>query len=702
MAQLTISAATMEAIAAAAALLMLLSLGASAAPPAADDDPSPPTIGMPNCVTSCADVLVPYPFGLGTDPSCYLPGYNLTCDITRGDARLLLDVDGTFQVLYIGDSFLSVVRQGDIKIHLDADGNGNGMLRSGLRHDVPLTLQNYGQSELILTGCNVQATVKCGNITVASCTSLCGRFAPAPIADDGSVRCSGGTGCCHGDVMFDEDDSSSTSGYDVQLTWLGHGNRSADLELFPMRVFIANTDWFANGSISNDLLQTSVPPSEDTMAVPLFLFWEIVGEGHHCNSNHSERMDARKGYICTCKQGFRGNPYLIDGCKAVNECDEINWCYGECINKDGISTCRCPPGTIGNYAIPGGCLAIVADTDTANCMTSCGGVTVPYPFGMGPSTSCYLPGFDLTCNTSHHPPQLLLGNAEFQVVNISLANSTMRVIRADALISAEPSMGTWSWSFGGDMSGGSQFFFPGEAPYSLSTRNELVVTGCNAQATLLGHGNPTIMSGCASFCSSNDNGSSNGLGGGSGSKYCHGMGCCQARISESVNGMPKELIFKWFDTSKLQDLLPLPGYTFIAEEGWFEQQGSLIMQKGLDETTLDLKVPILLGWEVLHNGSSANSRSRRDCPGEVARALCKSEHSQCKRGNRGHTCKCNDGYHGNPYIIDGCRGGLAKYFRGEHACYNFNLGQLFLPTQIRSIFWFSDYYLPLLVLILMC
>jgi hypothetical protein len=38
-----------------------------------------------------------------------------------------------------------------------------------------------------------------------------------------------------------------------------------------------------------------------------------------------------------------------------------------------------------------------------------------------------------------------------------------------------------------------------EAPYSLSSSNELILTWCNVQATLFGHGNPTIISGCASF-----------------------------------------------------------------------------------------------------------------------------------------------------------------------------------------------------------
>ncbi|OEL33175.1 hypothetical protein BAE44_0005805, partial [Dichanthelium oligosanthes] len=86
-------------------------------------------------------------------------------------------------------------------------------------------------------------------------------------------------------------------------------------------------------------------------------------------------------------------------------------------------------------------LVVVADAAAAaagvgqpmglsNCPTSCGGVSVPYPFGIQPG--CHLRGFDLTCNTSYTPPRLLLkvyeGN-KVQVIikSISPDDSTMRV-----------------------------------------------------------------------------------------------------------------------------------------------------------------------------------------------------------------------------------------------------------------------------------
>ncbi|CAN6228920.1 unnamed protein product [Urochloa humidicola] len=57
---------------------------------------------------------------------------------------------------------------------------------------------------------------------------------------------------------------------------------------------------------------------------------------------------------------------------------------------------------------------VAAKRGGSNCSTSCGGVTIPYPFGIG--SECSLPGFNLTCvaradNTSY----LLLGNPSITV-----------------------------------------------------------------------------------------------------------------------------------------------------------------------------------------------------------------------------------------------------------------------------------------------
>ncbi|CAL5012203.1 unnamed protein product [Urochloa decumbens] len=63
-----------------------------------------------------------------------------------------------------------------------------------------------------------------------------------------------------------------------------------------------------------------------------------------------------------------------------------------------------------------------------NCTTLCGGVAVPYPFGIEPEAGCYLLGFNLTCDTAHTPPRLLLwlGHLRHAVTNISPHDYTLR------------------------------------------------------------------------------------------------------------------------------------------------------------------------------------------------------------------------------------------------------------------------------------
>ena len=60
-------------------------------------------------------------------------------------------------------------------------------------------------------------------------------------------------------------------------------------------------------------------------------------------------------------------------------------------------------------------------------------MSVPYPFGFGPS-HCYWPGFNLTCDTRHHPPRLLLGDGSLRVDDISLSNKTVRVMRTGSIV----------------------------------------------------------------------------------------------------------------------------------------------------------------------------------------------------------------------------------------------------------------------------
>ncbi|CAO2144389.1 unnamed protein product [Urochloa humidicola] len=81
-----------------------------------------------------------------------------------------------------------------------------------------------------------------------------------------------------------------------------------------------------------------------------------------CKSSNSLCVDmnsiVRSGYACQCSTGYHSNPYLIDGCRDIDECkDPDNYpCFGECTNFPGMHQCRCPRGSHGNPSLIDGCI----------------------------------------------------------------------------------------------------------------------------------------------------------------------------------------------------------------------------------------------------------------------------------------------------------------------------------------------------------
>ncbi|KAG8660539.1 hypothetical protein MANES_02G170601v8 [Manihot esculenta] len=56
--------------------------------------------------------------------------------------------------------------------------------------------------------------------------------------------------------------------------------------------------------------------------------------------------DNVSGYLCKCKAGYQGNPYV--GCQDINECENEHQCTDKCTNTDGNYTCSCPKGYHGD------------------------------------------------------------------------------------------------------------------------------------------------------------------------------------------------------------------------------------------------------------------------------------------------------------------------------------------------------------------
>ncbi|XP_019090746.1 PREDICTED: wall-associated receptor kinase 1-like isoform X2 [Camelina sativa] len=95
------------------------------------------------------------------------------------------------------------------------------------------------------------------------------------------------------------------------------------------------------------------------MKFPVSLDWSIgnqtceqAGNTSICGGNSTcSDSTTRSGYICTCNQGFDGNPYILDGCQDINECTTSNSDHKHncsdpktCRNRDGGFDCKCRSG----------------------------------------------------------------------------------------------------------------------------------------------------------------------------------------------------------------------------------------------------------------------------------------------------------------------------------------------------------------------
>ncbi|KAM0892914.1 hypothetical protein ACQ4PT_025404 [Festuca glaucescens] len=348
-------------IAAALVLVLALALHLSAA--------APPD----RCTHVCGHMRVPYPFGIGPpDAGCYLPGLNLTCDTSRrGAPRLLIGAGagaGGLQVVdfFLHNSTVRVVQAGDVAIGANGRGLFNG--DQGPRAlQAAVELQAY--NELVVTGCNVLATLKDRNssIVMSACASFC-QDPNGPYVTDMDM------GSCKQPVVGTRDE---VAGY-VQLTRFSQ-NATMDEERQRTQVFVAENGWFnrhRNTSLAGAALVKGA-----MSVVPLLLKWDVVDLEHGrpppnefdkwfggcpadfarkiCRSGNSICYQSG-GYSCSCSEGYDGNPYVngTEGCHDIDECKRAkdNGCFGECTNTLGSFECWCPPGTSGNHSIPNGCV----------------------------------------------------------------------------------------------------------------------------------------------------------------------------------------------------------------------------------------------------------------------------------------------------------------------------------------------------------
>ncbi|XP_021317610.1 uncharacterized protein LOC110435855 [Sorghum bicolor] len=231
------------------------------------------------------------------------------------------------------------------------------------------------------------------------------------------------------------------------------------------------------------------------------------------------------------------------------------------------------------------CLAAGHHRKSTCASTSCGGGAdaCRTPSASGPPTATGRPGLNLTCDTNHSPPRLLLGDGTLRVTAIFLANNTVRVVRAGPIINITGDLFTSDDGWNASLDFGRGFR---EHGYLLSSRNELVVFGCNVMATLsadvVGEETTKIVSGCASLYFLQK------LYGKE--RYCTGTSrCCVASLISG--GVPKAAQVRWlYSGNHTFEQTQEPVTVFVTPYGWIDDLAQWV--DGFKE------VPLLLEFGV--------------------------------------------------------------------------------------------------------
>ncbi|KAM7493628.1 hypothetical protein LguiB_028237 [Lonicera macranthoides] len=289
--------------------------------------PPPPQIAKAGCNDKCGDTSVPYPFGI-YEPRCSMnDAFELECLYT--DQYKNEDGDdknkkmrlwrGNFEIANIS------VENGKATTYLftayQCYNNSNPEDPLNVISSLNLTGAAFtissNENKFTAMGCDTQAFMGHGTRFSRGCMSLCDHPVNLTNKEDGG--CSG-VGCCRAQIPNGVKSIGITLDSIYNFLYVKNFSRCSV-------AFLADQNWSDFNSIN--LMDTD---SVDKYMPPAVLDWVVGNDtcesfNDHSNKSHYACGDKTNcsnsynglGYLCSCKSGYQGNPYLLpQGCQDTN------------------------------------------------------------------------------------------------------------------------------------------------------------------------------------------------------------------------------------------------------------------------------------------------------------------------------------------------------------------------------------------------
>ncbi|KAL6140385.1 hypothetical protein ACLB2K_058685 [Fragaria x ananassa] len=269
------------------------------------------TLAKPKCTPNCGVVQIPYPFGI--EEGCYIDWFRIQCYNFTGIPT---------PTLWYPEKQMSLEV-------LNISVEGTLTVRSPITFLDPICgcpWPNSGQpanlsgSPFVFSQKNRLAVMGCGGTTwmtldngsrVAGCPSVCGDGGKLPDTLD---RCNG-INCC----QINTPPELTAFNY----TFEASNKTTPGTESCKYAFLVDQESWVYDS--------TGLSSIKNVMYIPVLLDWNLNRYstvqiyGRHDWTNDST-MNCTSAHQCACSRGYQGNPYLIDGCRDVDECEDPFTC----------------------------------------------------------------------------------------------------------------------------------------------------------------------------------------------------------------------------------------------------------------------------------------------------------------------------------------------------------------------------------------